>query len=905
MDDTLSPVGALLGLRDGLHDRQVAREATARQAATGVRALAILKGDLGPVLRRWVSASILPVSGRLRLLGDAILRGDMAGAAEHAQSAVFGLPDLTDSPDLHAVLRWALKGSHLDDLVLTVMGEVITACAQEGKPTPLTRVLTQAANKARETSIGQFLTQVQGAKTMLRVRRKGQAAWRQKKQLDAVAALMSGQIRSAVDTQEELGVLPIRGKVVVSVINQAGEQRRIDLRPPESDDWDLLNVARVTKGERDPHLGTWCAFVMLVLCCAQAEAGWFDLVKIARAHSLGKGNRRHRGAHGLVLSDSAHLRIKADIDKWLRLGFIKEPMLIEPVDGDYLTVKHRKVAGGRGPMGAKTNPEDTDAWRIAGDVMGGTAWTVPEGTLRALRESDFVCSLAEIAEPDDGRRESILASYRRVAAEPFFIPVFMDFRGRVYTRPNLVTYQGRDLQKSLMCFPNETRFKGESISSSSIRATVLHASALYGGPDKLDKGTWEERWAWWCSGAVKLATESAVAGDWDDPKLQDLLSGADAPLQLLTALTLQAPGQSDRLACQIDGTCNGLQHLSALFRDDTAAPYVNLVGASLQERPRDIYGEVAQRVLARLVQVDEPWARRLRVAITIDRKLCKKPVMVLPYGGTRTTIEDAVLEAILEQGPSKHIWTAGVNDDDGHTPWADWAAGDYAAFMSRELKDHPLFHLDCRRLGGLVWDAIVDILPKPMAAMQAFRDIAKAVGERTLEWQVGCGGENPLWVVQAKAKSAASPLHMKGLHLPDSVRGLKIRPGRDEIDGHAHVSGIVANFIHSQDAAHQTRTMERFSRAGRKSFGAIFDCYLTRPSTMGLLGSHTRAAFEAQYKADPLNQPVRMKFPSRAHGVTLEEFPSWYALADSLGVAFPECGKWRPEEVLESAWFFS
>ncbi len=282
--------------------------------------------------------------------------------------------------------------------------------------------------------------------------------------------------------------------------------------------------------------------------------------------------------------------------------------------------------------------------------------------------------------------------------------------------------------------------------------------------------------------------------------------------------------------------------------------------------------------------------------------------MVLPYGGTRVTIEDAIFEGVLKQGLTGDHWAIGAVTPYAAEKYADWVEGGYSAFMDRDLKDHPLFQLDCRRLGALVWEEITGMLPKAIQAMQAFRDIAKVVGGRTLEWSTGVG-DHPLWVVQAKAKSDRTPLHLKGLHLPGSVRGLAIRPGRDEIDPHAHVTGIVPNFIHSMDAAHQTRVMQHMGTlAGPMAFGAIFDCYITRPSLMNCLQAATRGAFYTHYLEDPLSKEVRIRNVRNGEsmkGAPTEEFPSWYALADACGVSFPERGSWDVEDVLKSEWFFS
>lgn len=911
MDDYERLPGFITGTSGpSLEDQQRDRERAAREAALGKRAKSILDGDFGPVLKRWVSGTVVPVTARLREVADASLTGDGATVARLLQSPVFGLPDVgSDSRDLRAVLTWFSKPGIGDDLVLAVLATAILRCARSEKPAKLTALLGQCAQAARETAMGQFLTQVQGAKAMLKVRGKDKRAWAQASKLDAIAALLGGQVRSGLENME----VPLKGKSVVHVITPKGETRRIDLKAPSAGDWRLLEVARHVKGEADTNGGTWMSFAMLVLCAAQAEAGWFDLVQVDAEVTASK--RRHRTrSHGLVLSDSAHDAIKKDIDRWVGMGFVAEPMLVKPVMGDYLTVKHREVAGGRGPMGLKTNAHKSAAWRAASDAMANTAWTVATGTLEFLDTDlgkelllrDYGVKLHGPGVVDDRsgmapKAQLTIAAYRRLATKQFYLPIYMDFRGRVYYRPTLVTLQGSDLQKGLLCFPDN----GESgpPTATEIVAIALHASAQYGGPNKLDKASEGVRLAWF----VDLCER------WKLGATKELLE-ADEPFTLYTCMDLYTKGQWDRIPLQIDGTCNGLQHLSALFRDETAAPFVNLARGG--DTPADIYAEVARRVAGRLLRAgtpgddqpdghdQEPWRQRLLAAIKVDRKLMKKPVMVLPYGGTRGTIDDAVLDGILGQNPAAKYWLAGYAMVGHDTVWPDWREGHYAAYCERDLKDHPLLHLDAQRLGGLVWDVINEVLPKPMATMKTFRDIAKFVGARTLEWDTGVEDKwgDSLWVTQAKAKSARSTLRFKSLHLPGSVRGLQVRLGRDEVDASAHTSGIVANFIHSQDAAHLARTMMQFLRMGGSSFGAIHDCYVTRPSQMYNLAESVRWAFCRQYQRDPLAQPVMLYEPGSKVGTA---YGSWYELAVAAGSAFPEDGSWDPQEVMFSKWCFS
>jgi len=269
--------------------------------------------------------------------------------------------------------------------------------------------------------------------------------------------------------------------------------------------------------------------------------------------------------------------------------------------------------------------------------------------------------------------------------------------------------------------------------------------------------------------------------------------------------------------------------------------------------------------------------------------------MVLPYGGTRKTIEEQVLAAILKQGPKPQPWSQCWADDYGNKvdTWA--RENGYLAFMDRDLKDHPLLHRDAKLLGNLVWESIEELLPRPMLAMEAFRKIARTVGDRELCWSTEYGTK-PLWVVQAKSKAKAARLHLQGFQLPGSVRGLQIMQGSDEVDALSHVTGIVANFIHSLDARHLVSTAGMFYARGGRSLGTIHDGFMTRPSEMGLLKPVIRQAFADQYTRDPLSWPVR---------VADEVFESWYLLAEQCGTSLPAFGMWEPTEVLESAWVFS
>jgi hypothetical protein len=891
------------------------REQAAREVALGRRVTQLRNGHLGSVTRRWINADILPIAALLREAAKAYLAGDNGEVATLLDTPVAELSG--ERQPLRALMEWCLRGSSpgrqaeeatfADDMVLAWMATAITRTAnthQNQKSTlpSVSAVLAQCGEALQETVLGQFITSIQGASAMQAIRERQPEAWKQKKSLNRICAQLVSQVKPALLQDQdrvaagEASLLRVRGhKKVLSVTDRKGELRMISLKAPDVVAWEILSLC--WQGDRDsatsPHRGQWLALSGMILACAQRVGGWFDIAahKVAR-----KGHTRTTKL--LVLSDRAHEAIKRDADRWVTLGFNAEPMVIPPEDGDYLTVKHRKVTGQRAPLGLTTNPEETTPWLSGAGTLASTPWAVNVHALDtdSLQEQDASALMR-------------IAAHRRMAAEPqFYLPVTMDFRGRIYYRPTWVTPQSGDLGKSLLMFPDADHLMEAQEYDDWNRSLAMHLAGLYSGPTKLDKAPLLERQAWFCTfmdGYFEAGQQELEA-----EYLEHVCEQADKPLTLAAHLKLMLNGKTDSIPIQLDGTCNGLQHLSALFRDEEGARHVNLCRSTLEDRPADIYQVVADTVSSSLnlttaKTADLPeWAHRLFLAgVVINRKTTKGPVMVLPYGGTRDAVQQAVKAAVIDGLSSSPAY---LNKT---TPWHLATHDQYAAFKDRDLNDHPLFNADINQLAGLVWDSIAPAIPRAVAAMSALQAIGSWVGERGLSWRVGVGPvENRLWVTQAKSRAARKQVTMRGFHLPDTVRRLTLNAHSNEIDPKAHRTGIVANFIHSQDAAHLAASVALFREKGGGCVGAVHDCVMVRPSEAALMGRCLREAFVALYITGdplhgqgPLNQPVRLHTDPE----TYEEFPSWYALAGAAGVTFPEWGSFDINEVLDSAWFFS
>lgn len=858
------------------------------------------------MLRRWVNGTVEPVAERLRTAAQAYLNRDYFLFASVLDSPVFGLEAAGSDTTLEPALRWLMKGAspgrsnrqatYCDDLVLAAVGIAFTLLCTKAdnneRPPTLAHAVNTVGDEIRLTILGQWIGTAQGPAALEATnRRAGLHGRRRKRSLGRIAALYSGQIKEVV----ERGNYAVFGQSAVLQITDptTRKERQVTFIPPTDPyDWKLLETLWRPKGETDVHRGLWSSLALLFLCAIQMETGWFDIAE----EFTGRWSRarRYRKTRHLVFSDSGWQAISRDMDKWLALGLVYDPMVVPADHGQYLTVKQRTVTGRRGPNGYTTETEGTDHWATCCDVLASTPWEVNQSALQAVQAGPLAELVQQTADPV--AYHLTVAEHKRNAGRPLWVPIFLDFRGRAYPRSPYVNYQGNDLRKGLIRFVN----RGET-HCDDIIPLVLQATNLYG--NRLDKAPLAERLDWYAR-----ATAMGHDEQWN------IVRAADDPVQLWALFNAIRTSRSPDMPVHQDGTCNGLQHLSALFRDAEAAPYVNLQSSTFSDRPADIYQRVADLVLAKVdaLKFTQAWAGRLlKGNVQFTRKLFKGPVMVLPYGGTLTTIEDSLRDKILEDGPLAEPWVRCLRMTPSGFAEPDQEAIDagYLAFADRRLEWHPLFRRDVHELAVLTWQSIHDVIPKAMHAMAAFRSLGRTLRDNALIWD-GAFGVNPLKIVHAYPRSESKPLKLRGMHFTGAIRGLMMLAGRDEVDPHKHVTGIVANFIHSCDAAHLAGTMRLFRQAGGREFASIHDSLACRPADYWLLHRAVRQAFVNLY-GQPTSDPAwrhPLECPTRlvdvATGLT-REFDSWYALFEAAGLELPECGSLDVGQVRDSAWFFS
>lgn len=434
----------------------------------------------------------------------------------------------------------------------------------------------------------------------------------------------------------------------------------------------------------------------------------------------------------------------------------------------------------------------------------------------------------------------------------------LDFRGRAYAQSEYLSPQGRDLERGLLEFS-----EGDEMTDDGAWWLKIHLANTYGK----DKESFDERirWAalnsdWFC----RIASAPLdMVREWEK---------ADAPWQFLAACFAWADYVNGEPLCRlpviIDGSCSGIQHSAALVRDEDAGGRVNLVPRTADEKPGDIYANVAERanaILAEKATALDTRAFRWRYEWTVTRADTKASVMTLPYGGTEYGNRDKVRKSVEKQIRK------------GKKVRPDWLR---LGKDNREERGSAF-----KVLSDAVWQAMSEIIRAPIVVMDWFKACAGVMRDR----------ERVLRREAHKAKAVEPNLRFAWTSpcgfpvLADYRVSKKRRTTLKDANGktitfeYYAASGATdwntvkdrapPNVVHSLDAAHLMRTLAKTRIAGIDRVSIVHDAFGTTPAKMGELARLLREEFVAMYSAD--------------------------VLANTLGRMLDDAGAERPQEPLK------
>lgn len=437
--------------------------------------------------------------------------------------------------------------------------------------------------------------------------------------------------------------------------------------------------------------------------------------------------------------------------------------------------------------------------------------------------------------------------------EAIYFPHNLDFRGRVYP-VTLIHPQGNDFMKSMLEFS-----EGVELGKDGHTWLAFQGANMWG----LDKKPLEERIAWVYENSdmiISIAEKPLDNLQWTE---------ADSPWEFLAFCfewnDYLKIGESfkSKLAVAFDGSCSGLQHFSAMLRDEVGGEAVNL---KPDDHVHDIYGIVAEKVKELLkkdmqegtddtIEATEDGSSYLKKGTKslakewldhgVSRSVTKRPTMTLCYGASKFGFADQILEDTVYPALA-------------HNPLSFSKPSQSARYMA-----------------GLIWDSLKGVVVKAVEAMEWLQTASGLLAkDKNIE------GKNlpTTWITPAgfPVKQKYPKVRVKRLNTvlsgsikifdttsgsteeatEGSVLRLAFAEPTDEIDSRKQKQGIAPNFVHSMDASHLMLTVCACVDKGVNAFAMIHDSYGVPAGHGSIMFTTVREVFVSTYTENDVLQDL-------------------------------------------------
>jgi DNA-directed RNA polymerase, mitochondrial len=425
--------------------------------------------------------------------------------------------------------------------------------------------------------------------------------------------------------------------------------------------------------------------------------------------------------------------------------------------------------------------------------------------------------------------------------ERIWYPHGLDFRGRLYPMPMHGPHpQGDDLAQALIHFAD-----GVPLGPDGLYWLCIRAANTFG----MDKLPLEERVQWTLDNSQNLISAAAepLSSDWWT-KAEEPWSFLATCHELAQVLGMSEPdGFISHLPIPMDGSCNGLQHLSAMGLDPVGAKATNLMSGPRQ----DIYAAIASRV-ATVVETDAaagvPEALHWHGRVT--RKIVKRAVMTTPYG-------------VTPGGIRKQLIDDGRKVDNG---WFDGCAEIVPA--ANYMRD-------------LIMRALAEEVGVAKEIMEWLQATAMGLAEAALPFE---------WTTPAGSRCCQTYYALTVNRVKTLVARLNVCDVTDELLPRKQALAAAPNYVHSFDAAHLSMTVNAAAAEGVRHFAMIHDSYGTHAGNTTILSRCLREQFVEIYKRDWLSELCIQIRDQHPH----VEIPEP-----------PERGTFDIHQVLDAPFFFS
>eukprot|EP00475_Leptophrys_vorax_P010877 TRINITY_DN1743_c0_g1_i5.p1 TRINITY_DN1743_c0_g1~~TRINITY_DN1743_c0_g1_i5.p1 ORF type:complete len:735 (-),score=156.33 TRINITY_DN1743_c0_g1_i5:84-2288(-) len=434
----------------------------------------------------------------------------------------------------------------------------------------------------------------------------------------------------------------------------------------------------------------------------------------------------------------------------------------------------------------------------------------------------------------------------------FYFPYNLDFRGRMYPIPVGLNHMGGDISRALLEFHRKI-----PVGEEGIFWMKVHVANLY-GYDKVpadDRAIWvEQNWP-----IIHKSIWDPFDGDRWWTEAGDPWQFISAARELDRIMNSENPVEyRSGHVCHQDGSCNGLQHYSALCRDTVGGGEVNLIP---RDKPSDVYSVVMGLAKLRIRKdAEDGDLLAKKILKYVDRKTVKQTVMTSVYGVTHIGAKEQILRQLVDRDEI-------VFDD-------PIAKKEFLNKASNYLADITL-------------QSIGDLFTTSSNVMIWLSAVAFSIVEREkvpMKWLTPLG----LPCIQPYY----DPIVEEDL-VQTGLGAFYFDPPGKVYDGIPHLkrqgTAFPPNFIHSVDSTHMMMAARECALQG-VDFAAVHDSYWSPPGNISRMSRVLRQEFVNLHSNPILNQLVMD---------LIERYP---------GQSFPpseEPGDLVIESIMKSKFFFN
>lgn len=416
--------------------------------------------------------------------------------------------------------------------------------------------------------------------------------------------------------------------------------------------------------------------------------------------------------------------------------------------------------------------------------------------------------------------------------DALFFPYRPDFRGRIYPDVAALNYHESDPIRGLIQFRDRVPFGRDGE-----RWFKIHSANCYG----VDKVSFDARVAWFDANVAEMQRVAS------DPRANRFWTHASEPWQFLACCFAACDDKAaQRVIAKIDGTCNGLQHYSAMLRDPVGGALVNLIPS---DQPAHAYMKVLEVVRGQAQddirfydisvkgvkkRVDGAAAARAIMAQLDTKQQCKvvkTPVMTEFYGVTKIGAYRQVEETLESLGINTKTHEAK-------------AARSYLADVA----------LDSTRI----------VVPGANAGKEYIAEYAHRIAKagHLVQWQAPSG-----WIVRCWY---GSNYRMQPVDTPfGSMRLYDWSQPPPHIQTAKFKNATPANFVHSVDQSH----MVGIVMAADGAVVPVHDCFASHCGSMASVQETVLEQFVELHRT-PLLESLAEQWGERYPGVEAPDMPA-------------------------------